>query len=48
MSGAIVGPGRKLPITPQEDAKMSASARAAAFTTRNYFASGRAHASNWW
>ena len=48
MRGAIVGPGRKLPINPQDDAKISASARVAAFTDRNYFPYGHAHASNWW
>src|SRR2546430_6187867 len=48
MSGAIVGPGRRLPMTPHDDATMSTSAHNAAFTNRNYVPPLRAHASNWW
>jgi hypothetical protein len=47
ISGAIVEPGRRLAITPQDDAKTSMSANAAAFTTRNYFPPRRVGASNW-
>ena len=48
ISGTIVGPGRRLAITPQDDEKMSTSANAAAFTSRNYFPPRRGRASNWW
>ncbi len=48
ISGAIVGPARKLASAPHDGARMSTTASATAFTARNYFPPRRAGASNWW